>query len=227
MKLTLGKDHRHHFEKEGVIEFDGLLSASQLESINTAIESLPKILSQGRDLWRTIPAIKQLVMRTSLAHIAEELMLRSPIRLAYDQLFIFPKSSEPSAFAEVTSKTDYLAMDAKPITLAEMSCIQGLFGGVMLCLKGPDKLPLQSEKINPTPFSLKAGNGIFLAGDLLLNWPALFAVRSGATYLLITYCEECSVYIHEDRDPCRHSLRDLGFSFGDRLNDRTHPILKR
>lgn len=244
MKLTLGKNHHYYFEKEGTIEFDAIVSHTLLEGINAAVDSaislrLPggicqadsaghcdKIMAAGRDLWRCSPAIQQLASRSTLAHIAEELMLCSPVRLGYDQLFAFPPSSSDEDLAS-HSVSGYLSLGRAPLTFKEISCIQGIFGGLMICLIAPDKAVAPSDDPGPTPFSHTAGNGVFFSADLALVWPQLFAARPGARYLLIAYCEERSVYVQMEDDPNRHALRELGFTFGDRLNERSHPILKR
>lgn len=244
MKLTLGKNHHYYFEKEGMIEFDALVPHTLLEKINTAVDNtislrLPggicqadsaehcdKIMAAGRDLWRSCPAIQQLASRSTLAHIAEELMLCSPVRLGYDQLFTFPPSSADAALA-LQSASGYLSLSRAPLTFKEISCIQGIFGGLMICLIAPDRAIAPSDDLATTPFSHTAGNGVFFSGDLPLAWPQLFAARPGARYLLIAYCEERSVYVQMEDDPNRHALREMGFVFGDRLNERSHPILKR
>lgn len=243
MKLALDKNHRYFFEKEGMIEFDALVSHTLLAGINAAIDSAislrlntvyradsaehcDKIMMAGRDLWRSCPPIQQLAFRSTLAHIAEDLMLYSPVRLGYDQFFVFPPSSAEGVLIPQNFE-GYLSLPTEPLTFKQISCIQGIFGGLMICLTSSDRAIAPLKNALPTPFSRTAGNGVFFSADLPLAWPQLFAAHPGARYLLIAYCEERSVYVQREDDPNRHALRELGFTFGDRLNERSHPILKR
>jgi hypothetical protein len=42
---------------------------------------------------------------------------------------------------------------------------------------------------------------------------------------MIVYCTDKTVYVLEKRDPHTHALKKLGYGFGDRLEEKTHPII--
>lgn len=84
--------------------------------------------------------------------------------------------------------------------LNEYSCINNLLGMFFICLED--------------------GSGSFYLPSTPL--PS-FEDR----FFMIAYCDKYSQYLFEERDPQVHFLKSLGYVFGDRLNDRLHPILLR
>ena len=46
-------------------------------------------------------------------------------------------------------------------------------------------------------------------------------------YLLIAYVSDSAVYILNEQDPHVHFLKSLDYTFGDKLKEKTHPILIR
>lgn len=68
-----------------------------------------------------------------------------------------------------------------------------------------------------------------LKGALILNEQATvintstpFECEEG---LVIAFCDRITVYVRNDNDPFTHDLKKMGYVFGDRLRDDTHPLL--
>ncbi|MGE3954220.1 MAG: hypothetical protein AB7F31_03355 [Parachlamydiales bacterium] len=80
-------------------------------------------------------------------------------------------------------------------TLEEMSAFQGVVGGWHL---DPNGVATFFSKTAP----LNLGPG-----------------------LLVVYGTAGAVYTRNGRDPYRSTLRTLGYDYGDRLNERTHPLV--
>lgn len=221
MKFAAASEHRDFFRKHQLIEFDDLLNQQQLNtlqsSINTVLANRLKIhasvleekkplelFSAGRDLWRGSDAIKNIVLSKRLAEISSELFEHQPLRIGYDQLFV------PGALNATH-------------TLEELSCLQGIVGGVMLCLIGQEVLP---KTASPQIFSDKAGSGIFFTAKTTIDFSQL-SHHPDQRYLLITYTHATSVYILNERDPNLHYLKQVGYNFGDKLSEKLHPIVFR
>jgi hypothetical protein len=230
MKFAASSEHRDFFRKNQVIEFEDVISEKQLAALHSAIDAVcaarlsittrlveektpTELFRIGRDLWRASDAIKSTVVSKKLAEIASELLEIKPLRMGYDQLIV-----APNAYAE--------PLFSQPQTLEEISSIQGILGGVMLCLKGRG---LTEEETIPTftndLFSNKAGSGVFFRADTIIDFNQL-TNHLGQRYLLVVYTHAVSVYIHSS-DPNAHFLKQFGYNFGDKLNDKLHPIVFR
>lgn len=233
MKFAINAEQQHFFQKNSYLELEGLLTSTSLQQIREGVQSalsqklhqpLHKIatvspielITSGRDLWRHDEKIKKFI--TSLAAISSELVLTKTVRLGYDQLLLpvpqsklLPTPSVQPAFME------------KTISLEEMSCLRGLSCGAMLCLKASDQM------LEPSPdsiFPIQAGNVTFFTADKEINFTELHR-RQDAQFLLIAYTENIALYVMQENDPCLHDLKSRGYVFGDRLNDRLHPIVYR
>lgn len=239
MKFAIVGEHREFFRQNKAIEFEQLLSSQQVEELLHGIEealaqrlktpanrlakiSQEKLWKEGRDLWRDHPAIRKYATQNRLAEIASELMDFKPVRLGYDQYFSTTLRSANYEFAKNDSWHQWL--QSRP-TLKEMSSLQGVVGGVFLCLKAPN-LQLESPSSAPSLFASSPGNGVFFHADLPIDL-SFFEKVSGGKYLLITYAMSTSVYYLNESDPQAHALKRWGYVFGDRLSDKLNPILFR
>lgn len=236
MKFAVAKEHRDFFRKHHRIEFDGLLSKEQCqklldaknaivsERLHTSSANLKLMLGDdllmaGYDLWRGNAAAKRIILQKPFAEIASELIELKPLRIGYDQ-FIPSFSSLGSIISN--RYRDWLF---QATTLEEMSAMQGVLCGLMLCLSEPKKENVETpaEK-TPGLFSTKAGNGIFFAPQLPLDFKELSKLQ-GFTYLMVVYVKGVSVYVKMEADPHTNEFRQLGYNFGDRLSDRHHPLV--
>jgi hypothetical protein len=235
MKLVVDANHKEYFEKHQAIEFEGLLGGPQLEALQMCLkislssridadlnklDSTPqqKLFMAGRDLWRTDPFLSKIVRQKQLAEIASELIHRRPIRLGYDQFFPCP-----SMKLLPHQQDTYSQLLMKEATLQEISAMQGVLCGLMLCLESN---PSAVSAMETSIFSPKAGNGVFFNAERKISFQEIFE-RQGCSYLLITYVGIHSVYMLNLQDPQVHNLKSYGYVFGDKLSDKLHPILYR
>lgn len=230
MKYSVDNSHREFFAQSGWIEFEGLLSATQLAEANAAIDQvLAKRLETnaarmsladpdalylaGRDVWRESPVLQKLILQRPLAEMVADLVELRPLRLAFDQVYAhYPRE-------EGVSIHKRLEWDPVCGPLEALAPFQGLACGLFLCLDC-------AADAAPSFFSRQPGNGICVGPDINLNISQLF--RGGRQrYLLITYGKAVTLFVHQLKDPHMTTLRRLGYSFGDRLTDRLHPVVIR
>jgi hypothetical protein len=225
MRFAVASEHRQFFRKNQCIEFDGILNSEQALRLKQEIEkalsqrlgvtleklkeiSPEKLFTEGRDLWRVSPSLRKLILQSSFAEIAADLVEKKPIRIGYDQFF-------PKKISRATMHESY--------SLNEMSCLKGIVCGFMLCIS-------QTSDIKETPplslFSCKAGNGVYFHPDLALSFFPPPECQGNA-YLLIVYCQETAIYYLQEKDPHTHALKHLGYIYGDKLSSAHHPIIYR
>jgi len=205
-KLAIDSKHREYFNKNQTIEFEGLIAPNLLQDLKKDLQNDPKFES-GRDLWRTSAAFKKLATNSQLAEIASELSQVKDLRLGLDQYF--PAIPPYSAYFQTSP------------TLSSLCSIQGVVCGLLLCLEAP----AASEE--PVKFfGTQEGNGVFFLAQTPLALPELLH-REGGKYLLIVYVSPNAVYIHEDQDPLRYKFKELGYNYGDKLNDKLNPMVHR
>jgi len=216
MKQTSDSQHRNYFNQHQLVEFEQLLIPAQLQQLKGAVsialtektgaEATPqKLFEGGRDLWRAHDNVRKIVGFKDLARIASELLEQSTIRLGYDMFF-------PG-----------VDLMGRTMTLQEMSSLQGVICGLMVCLEGSTSSETEET---PSIFARKAGNGVYFRPELLIDFSELNN-RPGHSYLLIVYVQASTVYIFQENDPHAHAMKSLGYSFGDKLSDKLNPILIR
>lgn len=198
MRYVLASEHRDHFAKQGHISFDEVLPLD-------LIEKAEKIVTKNeRDLWRKYEAVKQLVFQRTCAHIAAELT-RSPIvRIGFDQSLC---ANLPFPFSEMT------------YSLSDLSCMQPLLCGLMIRLTDGD-LPAKTTVFCPCPE--KRGSALFFSPKTLITLEPLCHLPE-QKFLLVAYIGKQAMYVAREKDPFLHTLKSLGYAFGDHFNTATHP----
>ncbi len=98
-------------------------------------------------------------------------------------------------------------------SVAAISSVHGVVGGVILCLSGESEEPMLPSK---------PGSGVFLKP----NTPIDFTSFSG-DYLLITYGGPHLIYTPNPKDALGITYKDQGYSAGDRVSDASCPTLFR
>jgi hypothetical protein len=202
MKFTVSSEQREYFRKNGILPLSGLLNASELKDLNQAMDEVMKRADpflHGRDLWRGSPLIKKIVFSSRLLGLAFELVQKKPLRLAFDQLL--PEQSEGKP---VDFYSDQPFQD--------ISCINDLTGLFLIAIKSQQ------------PSEVEEGSGFFFLPSV--SFPFLTLPPSNR-YLLIGYGGLFSQYLYRPQDPHAHYLKSLGYVFGDKLNEKFHPILLR
>lgn len=91
-------------------------------------------------------------------------------------------------------------------TLQAQSCISPLTCALVVSLDSP------------------FGHGMFVQPGVDL---ATVPFPEQGTVLIIAWAEARAQYLYEERDPHLHELKHEGFVFGDRLQEKWHPVLIR
>lgn len=199
MRFTIASDQFTFFKDHGYIGFHDLFSAAYLLQLESAVTK------NERDLFRSSPAIQELVFNKTLAEIAGKLTNNKNIRFGFDQ--------------SICSDTP-LEFGGKICTLESISCIQPLACGLILRL---------TDQINPPKTTLfcprdERGVALFFSPKILLSLLPLFEEKK-QKFILIGYAYNKPQYIANKQDPFVHQLKSLGYAFGDHLDTTTHPIL--
>ncbi|SPJ31602.1 phytanoyl-CoA dioxygenase family protein [Candidatus Protochlamydia amoebophila] len=241
MKFAIAKEHRDFFQKNGLIEFEDFLSEEQVSTVNRAIDrvlterlkvtpqrlkllSSECVFSQGRDLWRSNEELKKIVCQPKFAEIASELIEKKPLRLGYDQLF---PAHYQTKFSSKQQRI-YAQFLEQTLSLESISGVSGVLCGLMICLGEKGELFSQEQfSIEGIDiYSRQAGHAIYFNPNALVNWRNFYA-HSAYRYFLIVYTQNHSHYQLQVSDPHTHFLKQLGYVFNDKLNDRLHPIVYR
>ena len=234
MNFAVDGSHRDFYRKHQWIEFEGLLSPARLLAIEKEIHEVlckrigipdkekpsaeEPLFSEdaefraGRDLWRGRQSLKKIALSKNLAQVASEIIEQKPLRIGYDQFL-------PSPLLGLEENNFYTDLLKTTPTLQEMSPLQGVLCGLLICLKSTP-----NEEKPSTLFSPVAGNGVLFAPDHPIAFDELVS-RQGSKYLLIAYAGSKSVFIHQSGDTHPSHFKKLGLNFGDRLNDLLNPIV--
>lgn len=214
MRPALGPGHREFFTKNHYIEFEDLILDCDViqEHIDQVLAARTKkiidtrtpkeLFIAGRDIFRDDPLIRKITQDRILAQTASILFDISPVRIAYDQAL------------RTTTLTG--SPFTHPFSLAQASCFQSLFCGAIIRL-----LP---EPHPPAFLPQKPGSVVFFRPDFPLPWTSAFQTPC-QSFLLIAYAPKRCQYVLNHDDPLTHSLKNLGYGFGDILKDETHPIV--
>lgn len=247
MKFSLAKEQRDFFEKHGLLEIEGLISSSQLEVLNSCVLKVMKkeaalqrrtvasvdpqdYFLAGRDLWRENPEIKKIIFHKCFSEIASELNFRAPFRAGSDQFI-------PQGFTSNANDS-----------LNDGSSFQGIVFGYIICLKSSSlevskvseipefiensensentESPEDSDNPPHSPFSMIPGHVVFVHPHFPVDY-FLLKQRTGCEYIFVTLIKEKSVYFYRESDIQTHYLKKLGYVFGDRIREETHPIIYR
>ena len=198
------------FRQNGYIEFEMNIDLpslfSEIESVlkargNTGRTTPEELIRMGRDLWRDSPLLKTLLLR-KFSSLAQSLVDK-PLRVGLDQWI----------------PEQYAWKNAAPFK--DLFCIQGLALGAILSFKEIE-LP-KPAALGLLPFPKVPGSVLFLKPELLLN----LQEPLGADRYFAAYAFQNAVYISNLKDPSVHGLKDLGYAFGDVLQNYSHPILMK
>lgn len=245
MKFAIEGDHRQFFKKNQTLEIQGLLTENQLKEWNTQIEKslaerlnttpyklsqeLPsKIFSSGRDLFRSGDYLKKSILNSQFAEIASDLIEFRPLRFGFDQYY----KTAPENLKDKEAFNPYKTLTELPRTLNEITCLQEVLCGLMICLSSEEvessetDESAETQEIKTSIFSKKAGNAVFFSPEALIDFNDLVSSKK-ASYLCLVYTHSLCIYFLEENDPQTHAFKHLGYVFGDRLNDKLNPIVYR
>lgn len=219
MKYSITKEQRFFFENNLFIEFEELLSESD---ISLMLQSIEKVLQvplekvgdlflHGRDLALLDEKLRKVLFSQHLGQIALALSMSKTLRFGFDQLYAGPKKGQQG--------------QGSFSCLNEESCVRELSCALMICLRGTVAEKKSSEG-GIDPFPTKPGSGIFFLPSVACD-PAALQWHEGQLFLLLTWAKERALYVFEPRDFHTHKLKKLGHVFGDRLTSKYHPIIAR
>jgi hypothetical protein len=197
-RFATSSEQREFFSQHGFIAFEELLPPEEAAELGACL-SLHATLSSyaaGRDLWRENPLVKKVVLRRDLAEVASALLHTGPLRIAYDQLLLAPLPF------------------TQPVSLHHISALQPMLGGYALALGAAQT---RTTGLLPTA----CGDALFFNASFPLPLDDL----GGQPFLLITYCAHKTLYTLQRGDPGVHTLKKLGYVFGDRIHSHTHPLI--
>lgn len=231
MKFAIDSNHRDFFEKNHLIEFEAFLDTKHLDLLSRHIQTVldsklggTDISSEsrfmaGRDLFREDSMIRKLLSNRQWAQIVSQLTDVKPIKLGFDQYIPALPSQEILEYYQ----TPYIHLVRNKFNLQEMSSLQGVVCGLMLCLKDTDKNNFLEK---PTLFPGKKGHAVFFGPLAPIDFEDL-RNSDACSYFLIVYTRANAVYILNPKDPNTYALKNYGYSFGDKLVDKWNPILFR
>jgi hypothetical protein len=204
MKLALTQEQKGFYQDKGHLTLEGLLSIEAISKIKENIHtflgnsSAKTRFLQGRDLFRQGEDFKKVILPRKVIELAQEIVPTRPMRLCLDQLL--------DAGAPIQNGS-----------LQSLFCVQGIKIGVLIALQDQEALSF---------FPKKAGDVQFLSPDRRISFKQISEVETGS-FLLICFGEANCVYIRNMRDSHLHELKKLGYTYGDKLQDATHPIVCR
>ena len=242
MKFAIVKEHLDFFYQRHYIEFENLLTPNEVKALTGGLkevlasrlntqpeklghQKLKTLYLNGFDTWRESDLVKKVVLRPLFAEVASNLVKKKPLRIGFDQAFCTPSREEdleasmPPLFKHET-------------TISQTSCLQGISCGLILHLSAPavpahlSELSIENDIKALIPIPRKAGSGIFFSPDMPLSLEHLM-VMPGALQLLIVYTEDKTLYRLNHDDPQTHLYKKMGYVFGDKLKNTTHPLVYR
>ena len=214
MRTFLTAQQIAFFAQNGYIELEGILPVqNQVFSLARSVLETragcalsrvpsPRLYLLGRDLWRE-QADLQTILLKQLSKVALSLTGK-PLRLACDQWI-------PSEYVL-----------APLCSLKEIFSIQGLALAAILCPK--EIIPSAKTSLGLLPLPKNPNGILFFKPELLIDWPGLAKIASAELYCVV-YPRSTAVYIHNSNDPTGNALKQMGYHFGDPLQNHLHPII--
>lgn len=227
MRYLVSFEDQRFFRYSHHIEFSDFLSTSQVDELTAIIESgYDKPIDQtpldlyinGYDQFRQNKKLKRFVTNPKLAEIAAQLSNEKTLRLAFTQTLAANQLLSP---LPLSNSAD----------LQSLSSVNPLSIGLIIRLKGSsttekELLTASEEERLLLPEPQTAGSLLYFPPDIPLDLNSLL-VEKESLFLLIAYAPHKIQYRHNPTNPHAHTLKRLGYVFGDLLNETTHPVVYR
>ncbi|NGX28261.1 MAG: hypothetical protein K940chlam1_00436 [Candidatus Anoxychlamydiales bacterium] len=209
MKFILLESELKFFKEMGFIEFDNIFSETLIDDLENTIDSLlsSKPLPSKddtkplRDLFRRSDFIKKTLLNKNFKNIIKILTKKERLRLVFD--------------LAIVDTIEYPFEKETP--LDNLFSFQGLILGVLIKLDSK-----KNSEINYLP--KKRGNATFFKSSLPINLAQIYHLKK-QKYLLIGFGEAKTIYKLNTNDAQVNYLKELGYSFGDVLKDKFHPLI--
>lgn len=204
MPAYITPEQRVFFLKNQCLVLEDLLTDAQV----TTLESLPTCLKgegkelylSGHDLFRKNKALSKISLNHSLATAFASLLEKNHLQIAFDQAF---------------SPHMRPLLPKEPISLETLSAIKPLAGGILFTTGNTTGHPVLEKK----------GSALLFTSDFLLDFTYLFEIPH--PLFLIAYCAPGAVFHHESHDPAIYELKTIGYEYGDKIRNDTHPLVFR
>jgi hypothetical protein len=198
----------------------------------------------SRDIWRDDLSLRRILLQPQFCQLVQDLFGISKTKLAFDHLF--------SADDFLSDGKERSVQSNLACSFAEGSSIQGVIGGMIICLSAPkvanNLVELNQSRESADPITAdenrklvierddegrpihqfvlpqKVGSALYFKSSLPVDIEAQ-VTQAGGNYLLVAYGFDPLIYIHNSKDVANHYLKELGYVFGDRLKESTHPLL--
>ena len=230
MRFEIAGEHISFFERYGYVEFESFFSLAEVTALRRDIEMLieqrairngPCWETDGNVLGSTLPytndpwtlygydmAIASTVVRKALCspkigRSAFAFVRKKPLRYAFDRLWNAP-SGINSPIEELSSVT--------PIMI-----------GLIVALEDRQSGEEQHKPFEYRSLPSAAGSVAFISPKTMMTLPDTTAGR----YIVVGYASGVPIYRFQPQDRQTHALKQLGYVFGDRLKETTHPVVFR
>ncbi len=203
MKYQISANQHHFFQKHHWITFEEVVSDVEQKKLVDAV----KKRALYADLCSNIQEVRDVLFLPRLSTIAVQLCHKAPLRYGFDELFC-----EKSVNQGFTMLSDERALSG--LEIAMMLCIEGNCTAEFVSKKGIDIFPKNERE------------ALFFTPSSICDPLALMHHR-GQTFLLFTWANRGAMYLYNLKDPNVHALKKQGYVFGDKVKEKTHPILCR
>ncbi len=212
MKFIVDNPHREFFEENGWIEFEEVLTPEACSAILSQVEQV--LSRRGAPPRVTLPDDAVSLFKACRDMWRDDLELKRAIgHRKLSEVISELAEVKPLrlAYDQLLLPESQQCVPANALAGSLGPC-QGIVAVAVICLKG------RAEGLFPSA----PGNVSVLKAEtpLVLN-------NLQGTFLLIGYCRAVARYSIQALDPCANLPKSLGYSVGDRLIDRLHPIVYR
>ena len=212
MKISVSGEQLLFFDRYGYLELEGIFTQKHVIELRESVEDVlhkrtdseepfPKY---GHNLALDSKTIQKRLCSPSMGRILDSMTKARPMRYAFDQIL-------------------FASYPPKGAMLKEISSLSSVLIGAIIALDDTERL----EEQQVDPFMLKelptaAGSICFVSPETVWELGDL-----SGRYLLVVYCGSGPIYIYQEKDPYTHAFKEYGYVFGDRLLDKTNPVVSR
>lgn len=206
MKLTISSQQYEYFEEHHVIELEGLMTHADVFSLYEGIEMVisTRLKCSIENIKKQTP--EEVFLASGdlwRSNLAIRKLITSPRLSSIASILLKEKPVRLGYDLYIEPTNASFLQTLRPF--GEINCIQGFIGGMCICLEGE-----------------KEGNIKVFSPEFSMDSHQMF---DGKPFVLITYCQASSIYLRKLADPMSQRLRDLGYTYGDRLSDDLNPIV--
>jgi hypothetical protein len=212
VKISLSGDQLLFFDRYGYLELEGVFSEKHVIELLESVEEIlykraypikGSVLKYGHNLTLASETIQKRLCSPSMGKMLYSMTKTRPIRYGFDQILFAP-------------------YPPKGTTLKELSSLSSVLIGAIIAFDDIERF----EESEAQPFVLKdlptsSGSICFISPETVLE------LDISGRYLLVVYCGSEPIYIYQEKDPYTHAFKEYGYVFGDRLLEKTNPIVSR